>query len=123
VLALDAAEAMTARTRRKAKQSGVGPRVAARTLPVERLDSLSGAFDGAYSNFGALNCVEDLRAVSTGLAPRLRPTARCSSCSWAASVPGSGSTSWLADPRKAFRRWPAAARNGAGSRCYPSVRR
>lgn len=124
VLALDAAEAMTARTRRKAKQSGVGPRVAARTLSVERLDSLSGTFDGAYSNFGALNCVEDLRSVSTGLAPRLRPKAPVflvlmgRLCPW----------EWVhflarGEPRKAFRRLARGGTEWRGLTVrYPSVR-
>lgn len=42
--------------------------VSARTLRVEYLDQVKGAFDGAISNFGALNCVQDLKPVSRSLA-------------------------------------------------------
>lgn len=37
--------------------------------------ALEGAFDGALSDFGALNCVADLPAFGRGLAARLRPGA------------------------------------------------
>ena len=37
---------------------------------------LYGTFDGAFSNFGALNCTRSLAAVANGLARLLRPRAR-----------------------------------------------
>ena len=45
-------------------------------LPAERLGKMRarhGAFDGAFSNFAALNCVDDLGAVGTALARLIRP--------------------------------------------------
>ena len=44
------------------------------TLPSDEL------FDGAFSNFGALNCVEDLREVARGLASLLKPGAHVLLC-------------------------------------------
>jgi len=37
-------------------------------------------FDGAVSNFGVLNCLEDLRAFAQALGRRLRPTAKLLLC-------------------------------------------
>jgi hypothetical protein len=37
-------------------------------------------FDGAFSNFGVVNCVEDLRAFALALAGRLRPAAKVLLC-------------------------------------------
>jgi len=52
----------------------------AKLIGAEQLCSLrssvgEAAFDGAYSNFAALNCVSDLDAFARGLAPLLRPGA------------------------------------------------
>ena len=50
----------------------------ARVAEAEHLESLErsdGLFDGAYSNFAALNCVRDLNAFARGLARILRPGA------------------------------------------------
>ena len=47
---------------------------AAEVVPAERLDGLSaGPFDGAFSNFAALNCVVDLVPVAQGLAKLVKP--------------------------------------------------
>jgi hypothetical protein len=64
-LGIDASPAMIARARSR--------RVEAVHLAVERLDELSGVFDGALSNFGVLNCVEDVPAVARALAAKIRP--------------------------------------------------
>jgi ubiquinone/menaquinone biosynthesis C-methylase UbiE len=48
-------------------------RVEAHHLAMENLHQLSGIFDGAISNFGALNCVEDLEPLSESLARLIRP--------------------------------------------------
>lgn len=43
-------------------------------LPAERVGELKiGPFDGAFSNFAALNCVVDLHAVAKGLSKVIRP--------------------------------------------------
>jgi ubiquinone/menaquinone biosynthesis C-methylase UbiE len=39
----------------------------------EEITATTAAFDGALSNFGALNCVQDLNAVAAGLAVQIRP--------------------------------------------------
>ena len=49
-------------------------RVEAAVVPAEQLYDLDEpAFDGAFSNFAALNCVADLRPVARGLAKLIRP--------------------------------------------------
>jgi ubiquinone/menaquinone biosynthesis C-methylase UbiE len=45
----------------------------ARVQRAEELGPLQGPYDGALSNFGALNCVADLSGVSAGLARLIRP--------------------------------------------------
>lgn len=79
VTALDASPAMVVRANERLRRAAVEGRafnVAIQDLEQLAVDS-SGAeavdFDGAYSNFGALNCLADLSAVSAALAPRLRP--------------------------------------------------
>jgi SAM-dependent methyltransferase len=75
VLATDASPAMVVATTAKAARQGVADRVTARPLAAEDLprSGLEGLLDGAYSNFGALNCVRDLPALGAWLAARLPP--------------------------------------------------
>ncbi len=56
-----------------------------------------GAFDGALSNFGALNCVEDLSCVCAGLAPLVRPGGTLALCVMSRFC-------W-SDPRHLIDRW------------------
>ncbi|HEY2019099.1 MAG TPA: methyltransferase domain-containing protein [Bryobacteraceae bacterium] len=49
-------------------------------LPAEGLSQLPSLYDGAISNFGALNCVADLRAVARDLAHLVRPGGRVAIC-------------------------------------------
>ena len=87
-----------------ADQSGVGP------------------FDGALSNFGGLNCVEDLDAVASGLARCVRPGGAALLCVMGPVVPWE----WIwylghGSPRKAFRRLRSnTAWRGITIR-YPSI--
>ncbi len=81
VVATDVMPEMVEATRYRARRTGVGGLVDARVLPASGLGGVSrelgeGAFDGAFSSFGALNCEEDLRPVSAALATMLRPGAR-----------------------------------------------
>jgi SAM-dependent methyltransferase len=74
VVAIDASPGMIQIARQKAAPPG---RVAFHCLPMERL---SGAFegqlfDGVLSNFGAVNCVPDLRTLVSDVALCLRPGA------------------------------------------------
>jgi ubiquinone/menaquinone biosynthesis C-methylase UbiE len=47
--------------------------VAARVLSLEELNQIDGTFDGALSNFGALNCVSSLRDLRGPLTRLIRP--------------------------------------------------
>ncbi|HEY1241531.1 MAG TPA: methyltransferase domain-containing protein [Bryobacteraceae bacterium] len=47
--------------------------VDARVLAIEHINQLEGRFDGALSDFGALNCVEGLDSVALALARLIRP--------------------------------------------------
>ncbi|HLT19238.1 MAG TPA: class I SAM-dependent methyltransferase [Thermomicrobiales bacterium] len=76
--ATDASPAMLAETRRKAAAAGVDESVTTRVLdltaPLGSLGAPDGErYDGAYSNFGPLNCVEDRRALAGELARLVRP--------------------------------------------------
>jgi ubiquinone/menaquinone biosynthesis C-methylase UbiE len=72
VLGIDSAPGMVeiARTR------GVD----AKQMPIEDLGSLPAEFDGAISNFGALNCVADLDELSAALARLVRPRGKLALC-------------------------------------------
>jgi SAM-dependent methyltransferase len=89
VVALDASAAMVAVARQKALAAGLADRIDVRRATIESLAAppasdggpLSGVgpkFDGALSNFGALNCCAPglLPAVARGLAPLLKPGSR-----------------------------------------------
>jgi len=72
VLLTDASPAMVEQARRK-----IGPH--AEALPAERLGELArrgAVFDGAWSNFAALNCVDDLAPVGRALTELVRPGGR-----------------------------------------------
>lgn len=75
VHAIDVAPGMVARTRAKAAALGIeAQRLTVEVRPAEDVAACGPGFDGAYSDFGALNCT-DLRAVGQGLAQALRPGA------------------------------------------------
>ena len=84
----------------------------------------SGPFDGALSNFGGLNCIQDLPNVARSLAAMLRPGGRALRCVMGPAVPWE----WVwylaqGQPRKALRRMRrgGTAWRGVTIR-YPSVR-
>jgi SAM-dependent methyltransferase len=94
--------------------------IPARTLAIEAIGELPDVFDGALSNFGALNCVADLEPVAHALGRLIRPhgyvaiclAGRC--CAWEALY-----YLWRLRPRKAFRRWsPGGSRASVGVRVY-----
>jgi SAM-dependent methyltransferase len=79
IVATDVSPTMIEVARAKAQAAGDGG-VTWRVLPAGQLPELArdyaqGAFDGAYSSFGALNCEDRLAAVATALAHLLRPEA------------------------------------------------
>jgi ubiquinone/menaquinone biosynthesis C-methylase UbiE len=57
-----------------------GRGVSALQLPIEQLQRLESQFDGAISNFGALNCVEDLDRVGAALARFIKPGGNLAFC-------------------------------------------
>ncbi len=73
VLATDWSPLMVERTARRATAAQAGGRVEPRVLGAHELEQLEGEFDGAYSNFGPLNCVPDLRALAEQCHRLLRP--------------------------------------------------
>jgi SAM-dependent methyltransferase len=75
VVATDWSAEMVARTAARAREESVVDRVAALAIGAQELERLegTGAFDGAYSNLGPLNCVPDLAEVSRACARLLRP--------------------------------------------------
>jgi ubiquinone/menaquinone biosynthesis C-methylase UbiE len=89
----------------------------------EDLSGLQGSFDGILSNFGALNCVQDLQGMREPLARLMRPgggLAICLMgrvCAW--------ETIWYllrGDLARATRRWSGEASSSLASRVfYPAV--
>jgi ubiquinone/menaquinone biosynthesis C-methylase UbiE len=61
----------------------------------EDLAQVSGIFDGVYSNFAALNCVEDLGALGSQLARRVRTGGRLMLVVFGVVVPGEWVTQLL----------------------------
>ncbi|HEY6988831.1 MAG TPA: methyltransferase domain-containing protein [Bryobacteraceae bacterium] len=86
---------------RMARARGVN----AQHLAIESLAEMQGRFDGALSNFGALNCVRDLKSAALGLGRLIKPggvLAICvmgSCCAWELSY-----FLLRRETRKAFRR-------------------
>jgi SAM-dependent methyltransferase len=74
VVAIDWSKEMAEEASRRIETSGLGSRVRVLNLGIHELDRLeSGAFDGAYSDLGPLNCVPDLSAAARSIATRLKP--------------------------------------------------
>ena len=131
VVACDSSPQMIAAASRRVIEEGKLGVVQPCLLAAEDVASLQsrGLFDGAFSNFGALNCVEDLAQLARDLGALLRPGATALLC-------GLGPrclweiTSYLAQgkPDKALRRFrrggvTASLAPGATVHVqYPSVR-
>ncbi len=77
VTATDWSPAMTARTRERAAREQLAARVQPLNIGAHELQRLggAGAFDGAYSDLGALNCVPEPAAVARECARLLKPGA------------------------------------------------
>src|SRR5580704_13007961 len=75
VMATDWSPQMVERTRYRAAREHVADEVRACAVGAHELRRLGGdqAFDGAYSNFGALNCVPELTVVAQECARLLKP--------------------------------------------------
>lgn len=74
VVATDGSQAMIDETKRKAQAAGVGDLVEVKLLDFAEAAhwQLDGQFDGAYSNYGALNCVGDWTAIGNQLTTHIR---------------------------------------------------
>jgi SAM-dependent methyltransferase len=77
VLATDFSPRMLERTAERARCEHLSERVATLNVGAHELARIAGegTFDGAYSNFGALNCVPELDCVASECARLLRPGA------------------------------------------------
>jgi SAM-dependent methyltransferase len=117
VCAFDNSREMVRIARERGVEAGV--------LPIEQIDELVGPFDGAISNFGALNCVSNLGSLRKPLARLVRPGGHLVICIIGRFCPWE--TVWYlihGRPRKAVRRW-----SGLSFSCsvgvsvyYPSVK-
>ena len=132
VLATDSSHRMLAATRAKVDRAGLGQTVEVEPLDIADLAlgtaRLPGPFDGVVSNFGGLNCVDDLAGVARGLAAVVRPGGRALLCLMGPTVPWEwGWYLALGKPGKAFRRLRPGGANWRGMTVrYPtpgSVRR
>jgi ubiquinone/menaquinone biosynthesis C-methylase UbiE len=131
VVACDISPRMIAVARRRFASHPCAALVEPLVLAAEEIDTLRGGdlFDGAFSNFGALNCVREMRSLAIAMATLLRPGAQAllclmgPSCLWEI-------VSYLAkaNPAKAFRRFNrggSTARLSQGGSVhvyYPSLR-
>ena len=144
VTAIDASPAMVEVARRKVAAAGLEKLVEVHQMDLDKLPPLPGEgwemgeggrggevgrgaghpFDGAFSNFGGLNCVADLRAVSNSFARHLRPGAPVLLCVMGPLVPWE----WIwylgkGDPGRAFRRLRRGGVVWRGLTVrYPSIR-
>lgn len=127
VLATDASPAMLDVARAKVDRGGLSGSVDVRLAAVERLDQMlagcDGSMDGAFSNFGGLNCVADLPHAARALAALLKPGARVVLCVMGPLVPWEWA--WFAahgQPGKAFRRLVGRGTEWRGATVrYPSI--
>lgn len=82
VVACDASSQMIQVAARRIREKGLQKLVHPQVLHAEDIAALAAdeLFDGAFSNFGALNCVADLGRVASGLARLLKPGASALLC-------------------------------------------
>jgi ubiquinone/menaquinone biosynthesis C-methylase UbiE len=82
VVACDNSSRMTEVAAHRIREAGKESFVQVRVLAAEEISNLGSdrLFDGAFSNFGALNCVEDLGTLARNLGRLLRPGATALLC-------------------------------------------
>jgi ubiquinone/menaquinone biosynthesis C-methylase UbiE len=107
VLACDSAPAMIAVARARLDRSPVRRSLTLRCLPIEHIDRLERdrPYDGIFSNFAGLNCVEDLSRVARDLAYLIKPGGKAILCMFGHVC--LWEIAWYlarGKPRKAFRR-------------------
>jgi ubiquinone/menaquinone biosynthesis C-methylase UbiE len=107
LVACDISSRMIELARQHAASTNTSELIDFKVLPNEEIGSLVGedVFDGAFSNFCGLNCVEDLESVAQELARLVRPGAPILLCMMGRFVPWE--IAWFAargEPGKALRR-------------------
>lgn len=107
VVGIDASPQMVEAARRRGINAGL--------LAIEDLQGLEGLFSGALSNFGALNCVADLRSVAVQLARLVAPGGLVAVCLMGRFC--------LTDWRHAIQRWLGHATWRGMEIYYPTSRR
>jgi SAM-dependent methyltransferase len=127
VLATDGSSAMLDLARTKISDANLAGAIELRRIEIERLHDLGAdsgrPLDGAFSNFGGLNCVADLPHAAQSLAALLRPGARVVLCLMGPLVPWE----WVwflarGEAGKAFRRLAGSGVAWRGGTVrYPSI--
>jgi len=74
ITAVDSSSGMLECARRKVEARHLEHSISLVNLNIEKIDALNGTvYDGAYSNFGVLNCIPDLQAVLGRIAALIAP--------------------------------------------------
>jgi SAM-dependent methyltransferase len=124
VLATDASPAMIAVAVEKARRAGCLERIQFECIPMEDVArSFNGmSFDGIFSNFGAINCVQDLSTLASDLANLQPANGRLVWVVMGRRVPWEWAWYLLrADRGRAFRRYSADGLDWGGLRVrYPT---
>jgi 2-polyprenyl-3-methyl-5-hydroxy-6-metoxy-1,4-benzoquinol methylase len=124
VVGIDASPDMVRAAQQKALAAGCAAHIDFHCVAMEHLSTaLEGqSFDGVLSNFGAVNCVGDLRALIADVAARVAPAGRLLWVVMGRYVPWE----WIwyglrGDARKAWRRLPRGCAQWRGlTICYPT---
>jgi SAM-dependent methyltransferase len=125
VLACDLSPRMIELATGRSVAANVANLAAFRVMPTEDIAQLAeqGPFDGAFSNFSGLNCVEDLSLVAHSLAQLLGPGAKALICMVGRIAPWE--IAWYlghGEARKAMRRLRPFREDPRVQANYPSVR-
>jgi len=124
VLATDASRSMIDIASAKVRQHVLEDKIRCECMGWDELDTLPVAeFDGAFSNFGGLNCVKHAQESLNALARRLRPHAHVLLCVMGPWCPWE----WIwyllhGDPARAFRRFRSSVQWRGIHVSYPSLR-
>jgi 2-polyprenyl-3-methyl-5-hydroxy-6-metoxy-1,4-benzoquinol methylase len=119
VVACDISPRMIDLAIQRAQSAGCSERLGFHTLATEEIGALAGEgpFDGVFSNFSGLNCVEDLTAVRRSLSPLINPGSPMLLCMLGRFVP------WEIAWFMAHGNWNAASRRVRRSKagCVPKT--
>lgn len=73
--ATDISGGMLSQLKQKISLQSLQNKITVEQLPFDQLDKLNGKFDYVFSNFGGLNCIDDLKKVTMHLPPLLNQEA------------------------------------------------